>query len=352
MKERLLKYAKYAPMVGYPVFYLACLFVFALLTFPYDKLRQRIVASYNADQHATGGQQELRIDEMSGYWLSGVRVRGVTLSTGATEPGKPPSKIQIDEAVVRYQMLPALIGHSDINFDVYAFGGEASGSYDVHGKDRSIDVTLDSVDMGEIEPVAQLLGIPMQGKLSGTVRLALPEGKAAKGNGAVSLEASGMSVGDGKAKLKGALALPKVDVGTLSLAAEAKDGALKITKLAAGGKDVELQGDGRVTMRDSFGDSLCDANVRFKINDAYRGKNDITKSLFGAPGSNAPALFELADPKIKQSKRADGFYGWTVRGPLARLEFIPAGGGGGGAGMGGPMSPLPSFGGAGGKPLP
>jgi type II secretion system protein N len=346
VKERLLKYAKYAPLVGYPLFYLLCLFVFALLTFPYDKLRQRIVATFNADQHASGGQQELRIDEMSGYWLSGVRVKGVTLTSPATEPGKPPSKMQIDEATVRYQMLPALIGNSDIHFDVYAFGGEASGSYDLSGKDRSIEVALDSVDIGEIEPLAQVLGIPLQGKLSGTVNLKLPEGKPAKGSGAVSLEASGMSVGDGKAKLKGALALPRVDVGTLTLAADAKDGALKITKLAAGGKDVELQGDGRITMRDSFGDSLCDANVRFKINDAYRGKNDITKSLFGAPGSNAPALFELADPKIKQSKRADGFYGWTVRGPLARLDFIPAGGSGMGtngaiAPFGGPGRALP-----------
>lgn len=352
MKERLLKYAKYAPLVGYPLFYLFCFFIFALLTFPYDKLRQRIVASFNADQHATGGQQELRIDEMTGYWLSGVRVKGVTLASPSTEPGKPPSKIEIDEATVRYQMLPALIGNSDVNFDVYAFGGEATGSFDMHGKDRDIDVSLDSVDVGEIDPLVQVLGIPLQGKLSGTVRLTLPEGKAAKGSGAVSLEASGVTVGDGKAKLKGALALPKVDVGTLTVAADAKEGVLKITKLAAGGKDVELQGDGRITMRDSFGDSLCDANVRFKINDAYRGKNDITKSLFGAPGSNAPALFELADPKIKQAKRADGFYGWTLRGPLARLEFIPAGGGGVGAGMapGGFMPPVAPFGGPGRPP--
>ena len=137
-----------------------------------------------------------------------------------------------------------------------------------------------------------------------------------------------LAVGDGKAKIKGALALPKLDVGTLTLAAEAKDGTLQITKLVAGGKDVEVQGDGRITMRDGASDSLADAQVRFKVNDGYRNKSDITKSLFGAPGSKAPALFELADPKVKQSKRADGFYAWTLRGPLGRLEFIPAGGGG------------------------
>ncbi len=327
MKERLLRYAKYAPLVGYPVFYIFCLAVFAALTFPYDKLRQRVVATFNADQRATNGQQELQIDEMSGYWLTGVRVRGVRLLTASlTEPNKPPAKMEIDEATVRYSILSALIGNSSVSFDVYAFGGEASGTYDVRGKDKAIDVTLDGIDMAGIDPIVATLGIPVQGKLSGTVRLSLPEGKPTKGTGAVALEATGVTVGDGKAKLKGALALPKIDVGTFSLSADAKEGVLKISKLGAGGKDLELQGDGRITMRESFGDALCDAQARFKINDAYRNKSDITKSLFGAPGSNAPALFELADPKIKQAKRADGFYGWTLRGPLSHLDFIPAGG--------------------------
>ncbi len=346
MKERLQKLVKYLPYVGYPLFYLVCLLVFAAATFPYDKLKERIVASYNAEQRETSSPRELQIDEMSGYWLTGVRMKGVRLLSPAAEPGKPPEKIQIDEAVVRYQMLPALIGNSDVNFDVYAFGGEVSGSYDVSGKDKTIDLTLDSVSLNEVEPITEAVGVPVQGHIDGTVRLKLPEGKLAKASGAIALEAGSVSVGDGKAKLKGALALPKIDVGTLTFNAEAKDGSVKITKLAAGGKDLELQGDGRITLRDSTNDSLCDAQVRFKINDAYRGKNDITKSLFGAPGSNAPALFELADPKIKSSKRPDGFYAWTLRGSLGRLEYIPAGNGGviaptmsPGHGPGGPRVP-------------
>jgi hypothetical protein len=68
--------------------------------------------------------------------------------------------------------------------------------------------------------------------------------------------------------------------------------------------------------------------VRFKINDAYRSKNDVTKSLFGTAGSSMPPLFEL-DPKVKQSKRADGFYGWAIRGALGRPDFVPAPTGGG-----------------------
>jgi type II secretion system protein N len=335
VKERLLKYAGY---VGYPLFYLVCLFVFASLTFPYDKLKQRVVASFNAEQRPGASQQELQIDEMSGYWLSGVRMRGVRLLSAPSEPGRPPSRIQIDEVTVRYSILSGLIGNRDMSFDVYAFGGEAAGSFDVHGKDKAFQVTLDTIDLGQLEPLVQILGVPLQGKLSGSIRLTMPEGKASKASGAISLEAKDVAVGDGKAKLKGALALPKLDVGSLTFAGEAKDGILKITKLVAGGKDVEVQGDGRITMRDGgMSDSLCDGQVRFKINDTYRNKSDITKSLFGAPGSNAPALFELADPKVKQSKRADGFYAWTMRGPVSHLDFIPAGGGGGGAPL--PMAP-------------
>ena len=87
MKERLLKYAKYAAPVGFPVFYVFCLAVFATLTFPYGKLREHVVTSFNANERASGSLQELQIDDMSGYWLSGIRMAGISLLTGSPEPG-------------------------------------------------------------------------------------------------------------------------------------------------------------------------------------------------------------------------------------------------------------------------
>jgi type II secretion system protein N len=328
VKERLLKYAQYAHLVGYPLFYLVCLVIFAAVTFPYNKLKEHLALSFNAQQRISGGLQELQIDEMSGYWLSGVRLKGVRLFTASTEPGHLPQKIEVDEATVRYGILSSIFGGSEMSFDALAFGGEASGSYETRGKDQAIELTLEAIDIGRIPPLVAVLGVPLQGKLGGSVKLTMPEGKATKGSGSVSLEVNDATVGDGKAKIKGALALPPINVGTITLAAEAKDGTLKITKLVAGGKDVDLQGDGRIAMRDLATESLCDAQVRFKINDAYRSKNDVTISLFGKPGQNAPILFDLADPRIKQSKRADGFYVWTIRGPLGRPDLIPAGGGG------------------------
>jgi len=184
MKERVLKYAG---VVGYPLFYMICLMLFASLTFPYDKLKERIVASFNVQSRPGSSQQELQIDDMGGYWISGVRMKGIRLLTASAEPGKAPSKIEIDEASVRYSMLPLLIGNSDMNFDLDAFGGTVSGSYDVQGKDKSADVTLESIDIGRVAPLVQVLGVPLEGRLGGTVRLVMPDGKASKATGVVSL---------------------------------------------------------------------------------------------------------------------------------------------------------------------
>jgi type II secretion system protein N len=338
------KYTKFALPLGFGAFYLFCLLLFATLTFPYDKLKERIVASFNAEQPAGTGRWELQIEEMHGYWFSGLRAKGIHLLSMPTEAGAAPSRIDIDEATARYGLLSKLVGNSSIGFRIYAFGGETTGSYSVHGKDKSIDVAIDAVDIGEVGPLVGLLGVPLKGKLAGTVLLEMPEGKASKGSGAVSLSLKDVAVGDGKAKLKGALALPRIDVGTVTFSGDAKDGTLKVTKLAAGGKDLELQGEGRIAMREQAMDSLADLQVRFKINDGYRNKSDLTKSLFGAPGSPMPALFEL-DPKVKQSKRPDGSYGWALRGPLSRPDFAPTGGGAGVPGaVGGGVPGSPGFG--------
>ena len=60
-KERLRKYGTW---VGYPLFYLFAFVFFLSLVFPYDKLRERIVYTFNAQQRSGTAQQELQIDEV------------------------------------------------------------------------------------------------------------------------------------------------------------------------------------------------------------------------------------------------------------------------------------------------
>ena len=88
---------------------------------------------------------------------------------------------------------------------------------------------------------------------------------------------------------------------------------------------IELIAEGRVSLQERATASIVELALRFKFSDKFKTKNEITKGLFGEPGSKVPGLFEL-DPKIRRSKRDDGFYAWKISGPLAKLRFDPRGG--------------------------
>ncbi|MBX3223921.1 MAG: type II secretion system protein GspN [Labilithrix sp.] len=327
-KERL---KRIGPKLGYPVFYFVCLVVFLSWTFPYDKLRDRVVAQFNAQQRNSAHPQELQIDDLDSSFLTGVKAKGVRLISPSAEAGKPPSVISIDEARARISLLGLLAGNKDISFRVDAFDGTVKGTFEDTGKSRDIDITFDGVDIGRIDAIAANVGFPLDGKLFGTIKLNLPEGKASKGNGNIALEIRDMNAGNQKELTiktpMGPFTLPRLKVGTFTVNGDAKDGVLKLTKIVAQGGDVDVNGDGKVQMREVATDAHLDANLKFKINDGYRGKNDKTKLLFGSPGSKEKAMLEM-DPRMGRAKTADGFYALRVGGTLGKPDVQPGGGAG------------------------
>lgn len=325
-------------IVGYPVFYVFCLVLFATWTFPFEKARDRLVASFNESQRANNSPRELSIGDVSSSWLTGLRLTNVRLiDHAALDAGDATGELKLDSLVMRVSVLPLLFGNHDVTFQAEAFGGKIAGAWTEHGKDQSLDLTLDTLDLGQVAPLTQLLEVPMEGSLGGTIQIDLPGGKMNKANGTINIEATGVALGDGKAKMMGKIAIPRLTLGTFELNAEAKDGTVKVTKLGGTGKDVDFLADGRIPIHERPMESQVDVNLRFRVNDAYKGKNDATKGLFGAPGSNIPGAMDL-DPRMKQAKRPDGFYTWHARGSLGRPDFSPGGTGGPTAGPGGGAS--------------
>lgn len=312
---------------GYPAFYAASLVVFIYLTFPFERLKERLVAEFNSKQ--TSGMR-LEVDDMSWYWLSGVEASGIRLtippgdSSGA-DAAKPkkPRVVTVDHAHVRVGILRLLFGTTDVSFGADALGGHISGDVVDTDAERDIDVTLEDVDVGMLPFMRDMVGLPMTGALSGDVELKLPAQKLAKADGKVDLKLASLTVGDGKAKIRDAIALPKLNAGELVLKADISGGRVDVKQFGAKGPDVEVVSDGKIRLRDPFGASLAELGLRFRFADKYKNKNDTTRSLFGAPGSKMPALFDL-DPKIKRAKRPDGFYAWRITGPFEHLLFEPA----------------------------
>ncbi len=328
LKERL---RRWAPRLGYPVFYLFCLVLFFSWTFPYEKLKDRIVTTFNAQQRNSPNPQELQIEELDSSFLTGVKAKNVKLISPSADPQKPATEIKIDEARARISVLGLLVGNKDVSFRIDAFDGTIKGSFEDSGKERAIEVTFDGVDMSKIDAIAAGTGFPIDGRLNGTIKLQLPEGKASKGNGAINLEIKDMNAGTQKELTVktplGPFTLPRLKVGNFTVTGEAKDGTMKITKVSASGGDVDVNGEGRVQMREVATDAHLDVNLKFKINDGYRNKNDKTKMLFGAPGSKDKPMLEM-DPRMAKSKSSDGYYSLRIGGTLAKPDPQPSGGGG------------------------
>lgn len=333
MKDRLIRVAKW---MAFPLLYLFSLAMFGYLTFPYGRLKDRLVVEF--DKRARPGQR-IEIGKLTSYWLSGVELTNVKLHIPPDEPAPAfpgagdfgavaaPAKemvLAIDDAHVRVRLLPLLLGRVRVDFSISAFGGDVTGTAPVGDTKGDVELALDHVDLGKIEPIAQTVGVPVKGMATGKLALSAADGKFNKANGTLDLTVADMVVSDGKTKIQGLIELPPAKLGDLTVSAEAKEGVLKITKLAATGVDLELVGDGKVTLKEPWSEALADLFLRFKFTDAYRGKTSTTKSLLGEPGGTSGGLMEMQVPKMKRAKRADGFYGWHIYGPLKRLKFDPS----------------------------
>lgn len=315
--------------VGYGSFYLFALGLFAYLTFPYDRLRARIQNEFNRNQ--TGPSPlTLRLGHISSYWLSGVRADNVELtsppntSLPALDSAKParPKTLRIDSVHARVSLIRLLFGTLHVDFGADAFGGQISGFTSDADGGRKLEVEIEDLALADAPLIGDLIGLPVGGHLAGHVEFLLPDSKLAKAEGKVDLKFSGLSAGDGKAKILNAVALPKVEVGDLTLKATATAGNLKLDTFSAAGKDLDLQTDGSVRLRDPFDGSVLSLNAHFKFNDRFTNKDDMTRGLFGSPGSPVPGLFDLV-PQNKRAKRADGFYGWRVNGSISHPTFLP-----------------------------
>jgi type II secretion system protein N len=314
---------------GLSAFYSLMLLIFCVATFPYQRLRDRLVDEFNARQ--TGPDPlRLELDELSGYWLGGLEAEGIRLisapkppstTDASAEPPKP-SVLSIESAHARASLFGLLFGSLDLSFGADAFGGVISGDTSESDGTRALELTLEDLSLAKMPLLSDAIGLPLAGTVQGTLDLSLPEGKLSKADGTVSLDIVGLSAGDGKAKIRDTIALPTIEAGDLKVVGDISEGQLKFTDFSSKGPDLELVAEGSLRLRDPLPTSLLSLTARFRFTDRYASKNDLTKALLGTPGSTAPGLFDL-DPKNKRAKRADGFYGYRVSGALSAPTFLP-----------------------------
>jgi type II secretion system protein N len=303
--------------------------VFAYVSAPWDRLKNALVSGFNS-----GSPLRMEIEKLSWSWrFPGISASGVKfVGTAPPAPdasGKPRSAPEyvVDDMYARVSVFPLLWGTTKIGFSLDWFGGGIGGMVKNASEDKEFELEFDDVDAGKMPYLTEFVGAPVAGTVTGKIELKLPQGKLTTAEGTISLHIVDFAVGDGKSKIRDTIALPRLNAGKLDLEAEVSEGNVKITQFSTQGTDLELVSDGRIRLMDRMEASLAEINIRYKFSEGYKNKDDMTRGLFGAPNSNVPGLMDL-DPKAKMARRDDGFYAWHVTGPLAALNFQPAGGGG------------------------
>jgi type II secretion system protein N len=321
---------KYLKWVGYGFAYLLAFVFFAYISFPYERLRQYVVSSYNAAQ-TLPPQNRLEIDSLSWSWrFPGIVAEGVRLvvppppvSEGEKPP--PPRYLEAQEVFVSASALALLSGAREASFGAQALEGDIAGWASDSSAGRRLELQLDGVNPGSIPQLAGTVGLPIAGSLSGHISLDIPEGNVTKAEGTVDLAAEDLVLGDGKAKIQNTIALPELHMGAFVLKAQVSAGRLKIDECTAQGRDLDLALSGNIRLRPKLENSVADLELKFSFAEKYRNQSDMTKALFGQPESKIPGLFDTATSG-HITKQEDGSYGARLSGSLARLTPRPLAG--------------------------
>lgn len=309
----------------YPAFFLFCFVVSAYWTFPYDRLRDVLVAA------VSDGSSRLDIADLSPSWLTGIEASGITYTTYPTRPDERVSMIEIPEATARISLLSLITGSLGGSFSVTLPSGEISGDVTRLGETGfDLDAELEDVDLRTIAPLRRAIGLPLTGRVNGTVTLNAPEeGGLAQSTGTVELRVTDASVGDGRAKLRipsqgraaasgddSGITVNRLRLGDFPIRLAIARGTATLDRLQVRSPDIELELTGTVTLRRPARQSRMTLNVRVKLQQAYLDRSANIAGLL--------ALGEL-DPRVSAARTADGFLAWTLTNTSGSLSFRPAG---------------------------
>jgi len=366
----------------YPLVFGFFFFTFVYYTFPYDRLAELVVAQAEAPRATrTGGLQpsgiELALGSLSPTFLPGLEARDVvvTFLPQPATPGAPlpegegaprPVVMRMEKLRVRLSMLPLLWGRANLSFTLQGLQGEAEGSAslllqgpppDAPVTPRAtptptpttttaaaaaapgpvltdLELTLRELDMSQVGPVVQAVGLPLGGRMSGTVRLEIPEGRSSQATGEIHLAIDRMTVGDGRAQYQipgfGGVTIEQIRAGRLDLNITARAGVLAFERTAAHSPEFDLAMDGRVTLRPTTSDSALDLGVRFRLTDVYRNKSEQAARIL--------TVMEMV-PDLRRARRPDGMIAFRCTGTFARAPRCLADGRGLGATGSGALPP-------------
>ncbi len=329
MKERLLALRPYIlRFVGYPLFFMFWFVTFVYVTFPYDRLKEAIVAAIEAPRRTPGGSSQpsnmqVSIGSVRPTFFPGISARDVALTFLPTKTGERSVTMRMQRVAAHVGLFALAGGNVSADIDIDGMGGRIEAHVDSAMRGarpglRDLRVSLEHVRVGEIAPLVSMVGLPLSGSLDGTVELHVPDGQVEQSTGATHVTIDDLRIGDGHAQYQiprfGGITIEQIRAGRLDGAITIREGRATIDRFTARSPEFTFQMDGRVDLQPVFGESVMNMGVRFQLTDAYRHKSE-----------QAGRIMSVMDivPDLQAARRPDGTLSFRCRGNFARGLTCP-----------------------------
>jgi type II secretion system protein N len=290
--------------IGVTLFGLFMFFVFLVLKLPEARIQNLILAHIRIaaqDQGLLFSAEKIRVGMLLGPSL---KMYNVELKSIDNER----QTLKIPYLKIRPSLLSLLSSNKKVGFSAELLGGSMSGSAGLGPTSMSLDLDLDSVDLGLTTLLRKFLPVDVTAKINGTVTLDLDQQQVQKSDGRIRLKLEKINL---PAQGVYGFNVPKIAIGQSNVDITIGQGQIIIRNFEVG-KDIKTDD----LVAKITGDGTLDRQLdRSRIN---------AKAVFEL-SSSVLQSFSLLDALLGPAKGSDGKYVYRLSGPLSGLEATPGG---------------------------
>lgn len=289
-----------AQWAGYIGLGLIAYVMFLYWTFPFDQLKGRLEG---AIEKSLGADYDVRIAHISPSFITGVVMKGVSLSVRSGSATQ--TIMDVDKARLRVGLFSLIFGNPEASFSLQFKKSSIDGT--VGKRDNAIRVSaeLDPLLMGNVPWFATVLGLQLDGKISGSLSMTMFTDGNKPSEGSVELNFQG-------GELKAGSKIPLGQAGSMDVTnpitfAVGKDSQL-VMKWSKGMLDLTqwkwLEGDIQLDLKGQAFTGASAASTRLNVNGTITLSPQFEKDF--------PII-----AMISKQKQADGSYAIAITGNIS-----------------------------------
>lgn len=291
-------------IVGYLFLGIFVFLFFVYWTFPYDLVKERIVASIEKQM---GGSVSVSVEKLSPSWFTGVKIKGMKLEARTADGILP--LWQAEKVKMRVGLFSLIFGQPKAKFSIRSKGSRVSGVFQRVENGFLMELDLDPLDLAEIGYLKSSIGMQLAGNIAGKMRLQMNTAQVAQSQGQIQFafkdwrirKGSKISLGAaGEMEIKEDLIITKGSESGLKVNIAKGTAEIGSFRFAGGDLDIDLKGQAFLSQKL--------ANVRMNVNGAFKTTPKTDQVL--------PFLFML-----EKQKQPDGSYPLTVAGNLTKPQI-------------------------------